>query len=169
MDVDFCTSQLQDNARRISELVSGMTIEEARWKPDSSSWSILEVINHLYDEEREDFRVRLDVILNDPQKPWPPIDPQGWIKSRNYNERYLDESLQKFLSERDHSLAWLKNLGNPDWYSEYPAPFGTIRAGDIFAAWVTHDHLHMRQLVELQRALTLTKVSPFILDYAGDW
>ena len=169
MDYKATVLELKRNRKIYEAILSGLNREMYLWKPGPDKWCLLEVVCHLYDEEREDFRVRLDVILNDPQKPWPPIDPQGWIKSRNYNERYLDESLQKFLSERDHSLAWLKNLGNPDWYSEYPAPFGTIRAGDIFAAWVTHDHLHMRQLVELQRALTLTKVSPFILDYAGDW
>lgn len=169
MDIEFCLRQLRNNPKRIAELVRDMSTEEARWKPGASSWSILEVINHLYDEEREDFRVRLDIILHDPQRPWPPIDPQGWVNSRKYNERNLEESLQNFLTERDYSLTWIKSLKNMAWDSEYSAPFGNIMAGDIFASWVTHDHLHMRQLVELHRTLTVNKVSPYSLEYAGDW
>ncbi len=44
-----------------------------------------------------------------------------------------------------------------------------MQAGDMFAAWVTHDLLHMRQLVALHRSLTELRVEPFALDYAGDW
>jgi hypothetical protein len=169
MDIDYCTRQLHDNAERISMLVLGTTDQEARWKPEPGSWSILEVVNHLYDEEREDFRTRLDIIIHYPQKQWPAIDPEGWVTARKYNERDLGKSLQKFLAERDRSLKWLKKLDNPSWNSEYSAPFGTIRAGDIFAAWVTHDHLHMRQLIELHRELTVNRAKPYHLDYAGSW
>ena len=35
------------------DLIAGLAPEQARWKPDPASWSAVEVINHLYDEERE--------------------------------------------------------------------------------------------------------------------
>ena len=63
-------------------LVSGLSLEQARWKPSLDKWSILEVVNHLYDEEREDFRQRLSLVLADPMQPWPPIDPRTWVTSR---------------------------------------------------------------------------------------
>lgn len=160
---------LGQNADRISLLVEGISLEQARWKPDPESWSILEVVNHLLDEEREDFRVRLDIILHRPDEPWPPIDPQGWVHSRNYNGRDLDSSLHDFLAERRASLNWLQTLESPDWDAGYETSFGTMRAGDMFAAWVTHDQLHMRQLVELQRAFTLRLVEPYDGRYAGPW
>ena len=169
MDVNFFTRQLTDNAAHIEALVRGITPEEARWKPDAESWSILEVANHLYDEEKEDFRVRLNIILHHPDRDWPPIDPAGWVTKRNYNARDLGESLANFLAERKASLSWLETLENVDWDAVYAAPFGSMRAGDMFAAWVTHDHLHMRQLVEIQRALTVEKSAPYSLRYAGDW
>lgn len=169
MDAKFLIRQLFDDAVRIEALVRGVTPEEAHWKPDADSWSILETINHLYDEEKEDFRVRLDIILHHPDKEWPPIDPMGWVTKRKYNERDLAESLANFLAERKASLAWLETLATVDWDTSYEAFFGPIRAGDMFAAWVTHDHLHMRQLVELHRALTVEKAAPYSLRYAGDW
>jgi hypothetical protein len=169
MDVFFLTRQLTDNAARIEALVRGVSPEEASWKPDQDVWSTLELVNHLIDEEREDFRIRLDIILNHPRKPWPGIDPEGWVTERKYNQRDLEDSLRNFLSERDASLEWLSTLENPNWDAPYQAHFGPIRAGDVFASWVTHDHLHMRQLVELHRAHTAHKAEPYRLDYAGSW
>jgi hypothetical protein len=49
---------LAQQAQSIMQLVSRVSDEQARWKPEADSWSILEVVNHLYDEEREDFRTR---------------------------------------------------------------------------------------------------------------
>jgi hypothetical protein len=53
-------AQLTNQAETIRSLVQGITDEQARWKPDAKSWSLLEVINHLGDEEREDFRDHVD-------------------------------------------------------------------------------------------------------------
>jgi len=140
-------------AERIRVLVEGVSDEQARWKPDAASWSILEVVNHLYDEEREDFRVRLDLLLHQPEIVAPPIDPQAWVTARAYNERDRGESLGNFLAERRRSLDWLRGLGAPDVAAEIVMPWGAVyHPGDMAAAWVSHDLLHLRQLVELHWA-----------------
>ena len=169
MNDAFLTRQLADNADRISALVRSFSDEEGRWKPDPASWSILEVVHHLYDEEREDFRVRLEIIFHRPQEPWPPIDPQGWAVARRYNEQDLEETLTRFTGEREASLEWLRSLGTPDWGATVSSPFGSMSAGDMFASWVTHDQLHMRQLVRLHRALTEVQARPYRMEYAGEW
>jgi hypothetical protein len=63
-------------------LLSGITQEEACIKPNAGSWSILEVVCHLYDEEREDFREHLDFILYRQSEEWHRIDPEGWVTER---------------------------------------------------------------------------------------
>ena len=169
MNLEEYTAQMVQQAAAIRSLAEGISDQQARWKPGSDSWSILEVINHLYDEERQDFRVRLDIILHRTGENWPPIDPQGWVTSREYNKRDLGESLQKFLAEREKSLTWLNGLGSPDWQTTVPAPWGEVAAGDMFAAWVAHDLLHLRQLVELRYAYLTKDAQPYSLQYAGDW
>lgn len=170
MDFEQNKQRLIANAERIQALVQDVTAVQAVWRPDGDSWSILEVINHLYDEEREDFRVRLGIILHQPHEPWPPIDPGGWVTARAYNERELAASLANFLAERQKSLAWLDTLENPDWAASVPAPWGEpFLAGDMFAAWVAHDLLHIRQLVELHWAYTGQQLRPYSPQYAGDW
>jgi hypothetical protein len=169
MDLDHFISQMSANAQRIRALTEGVSDDQARWKPDPASWSILEVVNHLRDEEREDFRVLLDLALHRPDESRPGIDPEGWVTARRYNERDPRESLESFLTAREASLAWLKGLASPNWGATYDAPFGRITAGDIFASWVAHDLLHMRQLVELHWAYTTLLVTPHKVDYAGSW
>jgi hypothetical protein len=169
MDLDYFFSQMTDNAQRIRALAKGVSDDQARWKPDLESWSILEVVNHLLDEEREDFRVMLDLALHRPDQPRPRIDPQAWVTEREYNERDLEASLRGFLAAREESLTWLRGLSSPDWQVVYEAPFGPIKAGDIFASWVAHDLLHIRQFVGLHWAYTTYRLHPYKVDYAGQW
>jgi hypothetical protein len=49
MDLEFSTNQMAKQAGSIHSLTLGVSDEQRRWKPDSQTWSILEVINHLYD------------------------------------------------------------------------------------------------------------------------
>ena len=169
MDLELLIRQMNNHAGAIHSLTLGISDEQARWKPNPEAWSILEVINHLYDEEREDFRVRVDYILYHPDQSWPPINPQGWVLERGYNQRELSQSVDDFLKERQKSLAWLKGLETPNWKTSVKVPFGQFSAGDIFAAWAAHDLLHLRQLVELHWAYTLQAAEPFKVDYAGEW
>ena len=169
MDLDHLLVQMADNAQRIRALTEGVADHQARWRPDPASWSILEVIGHLLDEEKEDFRVRIDFTLHRPNEPWPGIDPAGWVTQRRYNERNLGTTIEAFLAAREESLDWLRGLSSPNWDEARDAPFGRITAGDVFAAWVAHDLLHMRQLVRLHWVYTETKVAPYRTTYAGAW
>jgi len=169
MNMDYFCTQMANHAGAIHSLTLGVSTEQACWKPDPEAWSILEVINHLYDEERLDFRVRVEILLHHPDQPWPPINPQGWVIERGYNQRDLMESVGNFLKERQKSLAWLKGLENPQWHASVMVSFGQFSAGDIFAAWVAHDLLHLRQLVELHWAFLLQTAEPYKLNYAGEW
>jgi hypothetical protein len=170
MDPNPLIQQLELDSNRIRLLVEDVSPTQAKLKPDPESWSILEVINHLYDEEREDFRAHLNFILTNPTGIWPSIDPQGWITGRGYNQREIIPSLENFLTERQASIEWLKNLEVSDWNVGVAAPWGgVITAGDMLSSWATHDLLHMRQIVELHHTYVLKLSSPFNVEYAGTW
>jgi hypothetical protein len=162
---------LEANGPAIAALARAMPAEQVRWRPEAGSWSALEVVNHLADEEREDFRTRLDTVLNLPGETPPAIDPEGWVVARGYNERDFDESLTRFLDERRRSLAWLGSLTAPDWSRAWAHPSGdfSIRAGDLLVAWAAHDLLHLRQLVEIQYHRRAIDAAPYGVEYAGEW
>lgn len=170
MDIAWAIERLAAQEPIIAALLAGFSQEQARRRPAPDSWSALEMACHLLDEEREDFRQRLDLALHQPDTPWPPIDPDGWVTARAYNQRDLAETVAAWRAERQRSLAWLRGLTAPDLAvaRRHPAGF-EIRAGDLLAAWVAHDLLHIRQLVELSYARTQDEAQPFSVEYAGEW
>ena len=170
MPTEAIVERLRANADIISALAAGVDEEQAAWKPEPTQWSILEVVNHLADEEVEDFRTRIDYTLHRPDEQWPPIDPQEWATERLYNDRSLPKSLDRFLSRRAESIAWLDGLDSPDWPLAYEHPrLGRISAGDLLTSWVAHDHIHIRQLNRLHRQFLVASVSEYVPDYAGPW
>jgi hypothetical protein len=169
MEFDILYQELEHSTEMIRALLSGVEPEAARLKPNGDSWSILEVVCHLLDEEREDFREHLDFILYRQNEAWHVIDAEGWVTQRKYNEQDLTDIQQKFFAEHEKSLAWLKGLRNPDWEKTYTTPYRTISAGEMFACWIAHDNLAIRQLVELRRMRLENMTRPYNLDYAGDW
>jgi hypothetical protein len=160
-------ARLSANVAAFEQLLTGVSPDQARWKPDASQWSILEVVNHLADEEVEDFRQRLALTLRDPKAEWPPIDPQGWPVSRNYVARGLDESFQRFVSERARSLEWLRSLGDVDLKSTHHHRLGDLSAGDLLGSWLAHDLIHLRQIIRLQYRWLERQIAPFSPAYAG--
>ena len=169
MEFETLYQDLAHGADIFRALVLGVTQAEAQVRPTPESWSILEVICHLGDEEREDFRQRVDLSLNHPGEVWPPIHPGAWVTERKYNERDLAQSLNDFLAERAKSLVFLKGLASANWDANTVTPYGERKAGDLLVSWVAHDNLHMRQLVELRRARLEKLTSPYDMSYAGDW
>lgn len=169
MNPEFWILQLTNSAQAIQSLSSGIAIEQARWKPAPDAWSILEVVNHLYDEEREDFRAHLQGVMQIPQAAWTKINPPGWVIERRYLARDPAVSLQNFIGERASSLTWLRELQAPNWDASYDMPWGRLSAGDLLASWAAHDLLHLRQLVELRYACQAQSALPFKVAYAGDW
>ena len=169
MDDVYLRRQLALNRDRVASLARGIPEDQATWKPDEETWSILEVICHLADEEEFDFPVRLKIILEGEEKSFTEIDPGGWVVERKYNQEDLFESLNRYMELRNDSLEWLDSLNHPDWEISFEAPFGKISAGDMYASWVTHDLLHIRQLIELQRAYLEEQSKPYKMDYAGEW
>src|SRR5262245_33302171 len=130
MEANDFAARLEANAPVIAALARVVRADQVRWRPEPAAWSGLEVVNHLADEEREDFRARLDVMLHQPDQPLPPIDPEGWVIQRSYNQRDPAESLAGFLAERAQSVAWLRTLTEPDWTRGRSQPF-PLRAGDL--------------------------------------
>jgi len=169
MEYKILYKELVNSTEMIRSLLVGISGDEARIKPKPGSWSILEVVCHLYDEEREDFREHLDFILHRQNEEWHSIAPTAWVKLRKYNEQNFKTMQRKFFSERKKSLAWLQSSKRVDWNIIYTSKQGSMSAGEMLSCWVAHDNLHIRQLVELRRTHIESITDPYNIQYAGDW
>jgi len=169
MEFKTLYQELVNSTEMIRALLVGIDQDEARIKPNAESWSILEVVCHLCDEECEDFREHLDFILYRQNEEWHRIDPEGWVMERRYNEQNFTEMQEKFFVERGKSLDWLQELSAANWETTYTSQYGSMKAGEMFTSWVAHDNLHIRQLVELRRHKLERITKPYDIQYAGDW
>jgi len=169
------TTQLSANAGVFRALFSQVEPDMICWKPAPEHWSLLEIACHLADEEREDFRARVESVLRDPEQPLPPSDPKGWVRDRDYAGQEFLAKVDEFLEERAQSIEWLRSLEveggakSPDWANAYQHPkFGPLSAKLFLENWLAHDYLHIRQInrrkYEFHRSVVV-----HALDYAGDW
>jgi len=169
METKRCAAQLARSAAAIRALCADTPVDP-HWRPEPGKWSMVEVVCHLADEERDDFRRRLDLTLHRAGEAWPPNDPAGWVVERGYAARTLAAALADFLAERERSVAWLEELGPPDLSAAYQHPrVGPIRAGDLLLSWLNHDLLHLRQLIRLEFSWNESRSRPYSSRYAGDW
>ncbi len=169
MDRTHLIAQLALHGDVFRGLFSGLAPEEIRWKAAPEKWCALEIICHLYDEEREDFRARLRSVLEEPDRPFVKIDPQAWIAERKYMEQDFNTKLTDFLAERDRSVAWLRGLKDAPWSNAYLHPkVGPVSCDLLLTNWVAHDLHHIRQLNNLRYGY-LASNSTVPLDYAGKW
>jgi len=169
MDHIFITNKLSENLNTFKSLLSHLSREEYLWKPGSEKWCLLEIVCHLYDEEQFDFRARTRHILENIQSDLPPIDPVGWVKSKNYIDQNYDETVDKFLAEREKSVEWLRSLKEPKWKNEYKHRiFGIMSAEFFLTNWLAHDYLHIRQITALKFNY-LKHISGIDPLYAGEW
>jgi len=160
---------LSGNRNVFKELLSGLTEDIYLWKPNPEKWCLLEIVCHLYDEEREDFRARTKHVLETPTEPMPPIDPQGWVEARNYIQQNYQDKLNDFLLEREQSVKWLQSLYNPRWSNAYEhSKFGKMTAKMFLSNWLAHDYLHIRQITKLKYDY-LKQLANEDLGYAGNW
>jgi uncharacterized damage-inducible protein DinB len=169
IDLENVRTKLEQGRDVIVALCSHLDDDGWRWRPAEGEWSLLEVINHIADEEKEDFRRRIDLLLHHPGTEWPGLDPESWAVKRRYYELDPQQSLQRFVQERAASLAWLQGLSNVDWDATYAHRSGPLRAGDLLVSWLVHDDLHARQMLHIHNERSLTIGAPYSAAYAGAW
>jgi len=167
--MDFLIEQLQENKTVFFDLLKDVKKDMYLWKQTPEKWCLLEILCHLYDEEREDFRFRTKWVLEKPFQTPPKFNPVSWVTERKYMEQDYHTMLISFIEEREQSIKWLKFLDNPKWKNYYEhQKKGKLTAKFFLTNWLAHDYLHMRQIIKLKYDY-LEQQSGEMIDYAGIW
>lgn len=167
--MEFIIDQFQKNKCIFKDLFKDESEDLYLWKQSSEKWCLLEILCHLYDEEREDFKFRTKWVLERPNEIPPPFNPIDWVTERNYIGQNYNEMLDKLLKERDESINWLKSLGDVSWNNSFEHPkLGTMTAKYFLNNWLSHDYLHIRQIIKLKFNFFSAHVGSD-LNYAGTW
>lgn len=122
---------------------------------------------HLRDEEAEDFGARVRVILAGGDA-FAPIDPERWAVERQYREADPAAALIAFRRLRAENLALLADTRAEDLARAVAQPSGDLLSGlDLVVAWVTHDRLHLHQIVGTLARAWAERWAPHRAAYAG--
>lgn len=157
------------NQTVFEKLFMHLSEEELIWRPYPTHWCLLEILCHLHDNEHEDFKVRVQSVLENPSTPFIPIEPALWVKERAYIDQHFDKKLTAFLQKRSDSIQWLERLEQPKWENTYlHETYGELTARNLLVNWLAHDNLHIRQITRI-KYLYLKEYSGEDLTYAGNW
>lgn len=169
MNHERIIENIKANRDVFSTILSNKNKHEYLWKPSDEKWCLIEIVCHLYDEEREDFRSRVKHTLETPEKPLAMFDQIAWVKDKKYIEQDYNQMLRKLLDERLNSSNWLSSLENPLWKNAYVHPkLGALSAEHFLVNWLAHDLLHIRQIIGIQFQF-LQQSTANNLSYAGSW
>jgi hypothetical protein len=161
--------ELNHNKEVFRSLLYGVEKDQYTWRPAPDKWCLLEVVCHLYDEECEDFRARVQHMLHNPESPLTSIDPASWVTTRNYLQQDYGNVLHSLLIERGRSVNYLNALVTPMWHTTQNHPqLGPVTASLFLSNWLAHDYHHIRQINELKYLYFKSKTDE-PLSYAGKW
>lgn len=169
MKIEEITADLENHLWTFNGLFLGLSPEQYNFKASPESWSIKDVLCHLVDEERLDFRARFMHLCESPDKPMPGINPPAWVIDHDYLNKDFDNTLSEFKKERNNSIVMLCSIENIPWDNCYEHPvLGTVSPQYFLENWLAHDLLHQRQILRIQYAYLKSKTQGS-LSYAGEW
>ena len=170
--------QLQKNINIFLKLFSNVDEKLQYWKPHENQWCLLEILCHLLDKEREDFRVKTQWAINQQGNPMPVTNSVIWSESRDYLSQSLSRNLQRFMIERETSVHWLKSITTDLWNTPFEHPEqGSLTAKYFLTEWLAHDFIHLRQIIKLKHDYLTNnnddnnsnEKNTESLRYAGNW
>lgn len=136
-------------AKRLAQLIEGVSTSELRRRPALDNWSVSEIIAHLADGEIVGgFRVRF--ILGSPGSPVVAYDQDKWVTSGHYDKRDPHKSVELFRVLREANLALLESLEPDDWkqYGMH-SERGKESIEHIVRMFAGHDVNHLQQIEKI--------------------
>ena len=132
------------------------------------SYSPLEVVAHLTDNEEVDWMPRLELVLEHGEsRPFMPFDRDGFRK--RFDGWALERLLPRFANTRRSNLARLEglDLGAYDMERTGMHPgLGRVTVRQLLAGWVVHDLTHVAQIARVLAKRYRSAVGPW-RDYLG--
>jgi hypothetical protein len=146
-----CLDLLEATPAILRGLMSGISGEDARWKPAEDRFSIAEVLSHLSHSEGDCYRTRVDRFLSEEMPEFEPDDAQMYLEV--YKNADPEEAFVHFEDQRQTNIELLRGLpteaGNR---KAMHRAAGEITLSQMLHEWALHDLGHIRQIAELVRA-----------------
>ncbi len=156
-------SQLEASPEIFRTLFSGLSPEEATWKPTPQRWSIAEVMEHLSHVEGHGFRERIDQMLEENRPVLKEYNQEAFAARGQYSGRDIEDSFDHWEDQRENNVEFLQTLPLDLLRREgQHEKLGLITVSELLNEWAFHDLGHIRQVIELLRsARYFPQMGPF--------
>jgi len=140
------TANLRSTPGAIATLISNLSAEELKRKPEPGEWCLAEILFHLRDDEREVFLPRIRKILAEENPFIAAIEAEPWAEERNYADLDGRQALEDFTRARKETLELLDNLVDEWSRKARHSAFGSISLQDLAGYSARHDRSHIQQI-----------------------
>jgi hypothetical protein len=100
---------------RLKAALKGVPKNLALWRPAPGKWSILEIVCHLRDMEREAYLARYQRVLAEDEPRLADVDGDVYAIERDYRSQSLAQAQREWLAARRESLKLLKGVKGAAW------------------------------------------------------
>ena len=145
---------LEATPRDLARLLRPIDDAAARWRPAAGEWCLADVVAHLGQMETP-YLARLRRVAEQDN----PFEPYLHPDERAHDlTRPLAQLIQEFVARRAETVAFLTSLDQRDWGRPLVhETIGPTRLRDQVQELVTHDNLHLAQVVALREQLEIAQ------------
>ena len=130
----------------MQSLTSGLEMDSLLREPTPDDWTVIEILCHLRDMEREVHQMQIKTLLEEGRPFIPRPNAAVWARQRNYRNEDSSTALLEFTASRIMNLSQLKGLSDQTWSrSARHAIFGPTNFREVIGFMAEHDRMHIHQ------------------------
>jgi hypothetical protein len=144
---------LQATPATLKAALKGVPRKLLLWRPAPGKWSILEIVCHMRDMEREAYLARYQRILAEDEPSLPDIEGEALAIERDYRSQSLATVLRDWTSLRKQNLRLLKGVKGAAWQRVgVHATGGRLAVEDFLRRHALgNDEAHLGQIDAIKR------------------
>ncbi|MFQ5600516.1 MAG: DinB family protein [Candidatus Krumholzibacteriia bacterium] len=106
---------MQETPRLLREAVRGLPRAQLLWTPAPGAWSILEILCHMRDMERDAYLARYRALLGGRRPLFRNIDPDARAAEGDYRSQRVSEVMRDWQRLRRETLQLLRGIDAASW------------------------------------------------------
>lgn len=144
---------LRGTSAKLKAATKGIPKAVLTWTPAPGKWSILEIVCHMRDMERDAYLVRYRRILDESNPSLPDTNGDRYSLERDYRAQRLSEALREWSQLRRECLKLLASAKRADWdRTGVHETAGPLSLSDLVKRQATlNDEPHLDQIDAIQR------------------
>lgn len=135
-----------------ANLRSHLPAQSVDWtaRPSPEEWSLVEIVCHLRDVEREVHQARFRALIAQDNAFMPGVSADEWAEERGYRQQDGPAALETFLAARAEMVQLLAPLPAEMWQRQGRHAFlGTTTMHELLFLVARHDEIHWEQIKSL--------------------